>query len=39
MEYTRKVIQKKDFRDAWQKAINETGENVFKKIAENWQKI
>jgi len=38
MEYTKKVIQKKDFRDAWQKDKNETGKNVFKKIAEEWQK-
>ena len=38
MEYTRKVIQKKDFSDSWQKDKNETGENAFKKFTENWQK-
>ena len=38
MEYTRKVIQKKDFSDSWQKDKNETGADSFKKFAEDWQK-
>jgi len=39
MEYNKKVTQrKKDFSDSWQKAMNETGENTFKKFTENWQK-
>ena len=28
----------KEFSDAWQKALNETGADAFKKFAENWQK-
>ena len=37
MEYNKKVTQrKKDFSDSWQKAMNETGENAFKKFTENW---
>jgi len=27
----------KEFSDAWQKAVNDTGADSFKKFAEEWQ--